>query len=73
MPPSFVIYALRPEARNRLNTIFMSGMFVGGAIGSAGASLAWQFAGEAAVGTFGAALVAIALGLHAYARVAQSY
>ena len=66
-----VIYALRPEARNRLNTIFMGGMFVGGAVGSAGASLAWQFAGWAAVCTFGAALVAIALGLHACARVAE--
>jgi len=33
----------------------------GGAVGSAGASLAWQFAGWAAVCTFGAALVAIAL------------
>jgi predicted MFS family arabinose efflux permease len=66
-----VIYALRWDARNRLNTIFMGGMFVGGAVGSAGASLAWQFAGWAAVCTFGAALVAIALGLHACARVAE--
>jgi predicted MFS family arabinose efflux permease len=65
-----VIYALRPEARNRLITIFMGGMFVGGAVGSAGASLAWQFAGWDAVCAFGAALVAIALGLHACARVA---
>jgi len=66
-----VIYALRPEARNRLNTIFMGGMFAGGAIGSAGASLAWQFNGWAAVCTFGAALVAIALGLQACGRVAE--
>jgi hypothetical protein len=50
-----VIYALRPEARNRLNTIFMGGMFVGGAVGSAGASLAWEFDGWAAVCTFGVA------------------
>ena len=63
-----VIYALRPEARNRLNTIFMGGMFAGGA---AGASLAWQFAGWTAVCAFGAALVAIALGLHACGRVAE--
>jgi hypothetical protein len=47
-----VIYALRPEARNRLNTIFMGGMFVGGAVGSAGTSLAWEFDGWAAVCTW---------------------
>jgi predicted MFS family arabinose efflux permease len=66
-----VIYALRPEARNRLNTIFMGGMFVGGAVGSAGASLAWQLSGWAAVCAFGAALIAIAFGLHVCGRVAE--
>jgi predicted MFS family arabinose efflux permease len=64
-----VIYGLRPDARNRLNTVFMGGMFVGGAVGSAGASLAWKLGGWDAVCAFGAALVAIALGLHARGRV----
>jgi len=58
----YVIYALRPEARNRLNTIFMGGMFIGGAIGSAGASLAWGESGWPAVCFLGATLAAIALG-----------
>ena len=66
-----VIYALRPEARNRLNTIFMSGMFLGGAVGSAGASVAWEFVGWGAVCAFGVALVAVALALHLAAVLAR--
>jgi predicted MFS family arabinose efflux permease len=63
-----IIYALRPEARNRLNTVFIGGMFVGGAVGSAGASLAWELAGWPAVCGFGGAVVALALGLHVRKR-----
>jgi hypothetical protein len=66
-----VIYALRPEATNRLNTIFMGGMFLGGAVGSAGVSLAWETEGWGTVCAFGIALVAIALGLHVCGRVTE--
>lgn len=51
-----IIYALRPDARNRLNTIFMTGMFLGGSLGSTGASLAWSAGGWPAVSAFGAIL-----------------
>ena len=63
-----VIQALRPEARNRLNATLMSGMFLGGAVGSAGASLAWQCAGWGAVCALGAAFATVALCVHANGR-----
>lgn len=50
-----VVYALRPEARSRLNTIFMGGMFLGGAAGSAGATIAWSVGGWAYVVALGSA------------------
>jgi predicted MFS family arabinose efflux permease len=39
-----IIYGLKPQARNRVNSLFMVGMFVGGSLGSGGAMLAWQLA-----------------------------
>ncbi|MBC9206127.1 MFS transporter [Roseomonas aerophila] len=63
-----VIYALQPEARSRLNTVFMTGMFLGGAAGSAGAMMAWDLGGWAAVCAFGGALAGLALLLEVLAR-----
>lgn len=63
-----VIQTLRPEARNRLNATMMSGAFLGGAIGSAGASVAWRFGGWTAVCLLGAMFSALALAIHAKGR-----
>jgi predicted MFS family arabinose efflux permease len=43
------INLLRPEARGRLNGLFVAIFFVGGAIGAAAASFAWSYAGWTAV------------------------
>ncbi len=56
-----LIYGLHPEFKSRLNTVFMTIMFLGGALGSAGAALAWQHGGWFAVSLFGGALALVAL------------
>lgn len=51
-----VVYALRPEARARLNTIFMGTMFLGGALGSAATMMVWPTFGWAGIVLLGAGL-----------------
>lgn len=53
-----VIYALRPEARNRINSAFMTSFFVGGAVGSALTSVVWVHGGWTGVCVLGAVLSA---------------
>jgi MFS family permease len=55
-----LVSAIQPEARGRVNTIFMSGMFLGGSVGSAAAIQAWAFGGWNAVAALGAGLGVIA-------------
>ena len=53
-------YALLPEARTRLNTIYMSAYFIGGTLGSTLGSIAWNMGGWKAVCGTGLALISIA-------------
>jgi predicted MFS family arabinose efflux permease len=61
------VYRLIPEARNRINTVFMVTYFVGGALGTFLAGFAWswwQWNGVCTLGAsfFGAALIIWAIG-----------
>jgi len=54
------VFALRPEARSRLNTVYMVCTFAGGAAGSSLGALAWSLAGWGGVCAFGVTLVGLA-------------
>jgi len=62
------VFALEPAARSRINTVFITGLFAGGAFGSAGGSLAWGMAGWPGVILFGAAFAVLALVAHLLGR-----
>ncbi len=64
-----VIYALRPEARNRINSGFMTLFFLGGAGGAALASVVWSRAGWGGVCLLGGSLAAGSLLLWILERV----
>lgn len=68
-----IAFALRPEARARLNTVLMGAMFLGGAFGSASGTLAWQFGGWPGVVVLGLAfgLVATAMQFISIARATR--
>lgn len=58
------IYALKPEARSRVNTIYTVCYFLGGAAGSAAGALAWRHFGWAGVCTAGLAFACVAAARH---------
>lgn len=55
-----IVYTLKPEARSRLNTVFMGSMFLGGAVGSAAATQAWNLDGWTGVSLLGGGLAILA-------------
>jgi predicted MFS family arabinose efflux permease len=58
------IYALLPEARSRLNTVYMVTYFLGGALGSALGAYGWNLAGWSGVCTVSLVMVGVALVAH---------
>jgi predicted MFS family arabinose efflux permease len=59
------IFALRPESRSRINTIYMVIYFAGGSAGSALGAVAWSFGGWIAVSGLGLGLALLAFAIHA--------
>ena len=62
------LFAIDPAARSRLNTAFVTGNFIGGAVGSALASVLWGLGGWTAVTIGGAVLFGFALTVWAVHR-----
>ncbi|MDO1483372.1 mfs transporter [Rhodococcus rhodochrous] len=55
-----IVYALDPEARSRVNSVYMTGYFIGAASGSALGTMAWSAGGWTAVCVLGVGLAALA-------------
>ena len=60
------IFSIRPEARNRLNTVYMVTYFLGGALGTFLATQAWHLYNWKGVVAMGFILSLVALTLHLY-------
>ena len=69
-----MIFALVPEARSRVNTVYMTAYFIGGSVGSVAGGLAWTHGGWPGVCATGLALVAAAFAASRfYGRVKSTH
>lgn len=60
------IFALEPAARSRINTVFMTALFLVGALGSGAASIAWVNGGWLAVSLLGLGASLLGLAIHLF-------
>ncbi|MEO6631088.1 MAG: MFS transporter, partial [Mucilaginibacter sp.] len=67
-----IIFALKPEARNRINTIYMVTYFIGGSIGTSFATQLWKNYQWTGVCITGATLSIITLIIHFSNHTASS-
>lgn len=67
-----VIYALRPEARSRINTVYMAMMFLAGAASSGAATAIWHQWGWTGVSMLGIGISAAGLALQGLRRRPQA-
>ncbi|AXB76230.1 MFS transporter [Novosphingobium sp. P6W] len=63
-----IIYALRPEARSRINTVYMAMMFLAGAASSGAATAVWHHWGWNGVSVLGTGIAAVGLALQGLRR-----
>ena len=66
-----LVFGLDERARSRLNTIYVGGLFLGGALGSALGGAAWHAFGWSAVAGLGALLAVLALAMQLLGRSAR--
>ena len=64
-----IIYALRPDARSRINSAYMVCYFIGGAVGSVTAGVVYSARGWSGVCLLGAVFGLLTCALTAYERV----
>ena len=59
-----IIFSKNPEARNRINTIYMVGYFIGGALGTTTGAYAWQWFQWSGVASLGLIYTILILVVH---------
>src|SRR5690606_26080127 len=67
-----IIFSRNPEARNRVNTVYMVGFFIGGAIGTFFGAMAWQYYKWTGVSILGLSLSFAILMVHILFRNSDS-